>query len=157
MICQDLPGSARICQDLPGSARICQNLPESPETSKSAQNTKSTQISSNQLESRFWPESPGIPVWRPYFIDRFIGLFTLQMTGQVEDRFWVFDVRLPTKQSFFALEIETPPFFSTFQNNTVTGSAYHYGLSAAGLAMSFFSPFRDQGDFLKKSDFPTGP
>jgi len=78
--------------------------------------------------------------WKPRseteFIDRFIGHFTLQMTGQAEDRFPGFDVRCPTKQFFLGgqmaigtkkrvLNCDTGP---RTRNQTVCGPPYRPGI-----------------------------
>ena len=62
---------------------------------------------------------PDLSLPRPVFIDRFIGLFTFQMTGQVEDRFWDSRVRLPTKQCFLMRTFAIQSFFSLFLVGTV--------------------------------------
>ena len=69
---------------------------------------------------------------KAYIIDRFIRQSTLQMTGQVEDRFCDFDVRLPTKQSFFDVILLIWHFFLVFFQKSVAfrHQEQHFGFPA---------------------------
>jgi len=108
MICQDVCCMcAMICQDLCVCQYVCHpiavSVPKPQESRKSAriqEKCQNPRNPRNPTKSTKSDEIPGIQQNRPFIIDHFIRHFTLQMTGQVGDRFWDFGVRLPTKQSF---------------------------------------------------------
>mgnify|MGYP002811280873 CR=1 FL=1 len=83
MPCMCVIQSLCLCQNLRKPAKVLRKWKDA-KSRKYRENTKISEILEN----------------RPFIIDHFIRHFTLQMTGQVGDRFWDFGVRLPTKQSF---------------------------------------------------------
>ncbi len=92
MPCMCAIQSLCLCQNLRKPAKVLRKW-KYAKSRKYRENTKISEILEN----------------RPFIIDHFIRHFTLQMTGQVGDRFCDFGVRLPTKQSFLTLQNRLTP------------------------------------------------
>ena len=96
-----VPANRCVCAKTSRNLQKCSDRENTPKVEKHVKSTKSTEI--DEIHQN-----------RAFIIDHFIRHFTLQMTGQVGDRFCDFGVRLPTKQSFLSAFFEVPWLFFHF-------------------------------------------